>query len=173
MMISSNALSLFLLEHNQNGFCNCTLCSIQRLMSLDESDGAKFKRVCTDFPNIVILTNRATLSKIQVTFGHSPIGNKSLGETVSAFSLAVSSESLMVVYINIKRTFTRACDNIRLLITEIILCTAFGNLARSKNLHGLVLPNFVLILSLLSNGVVLDGQVSASELLKIFSTKTS
>ena len=43
--------------------------------------------------------------------------NKSLGETVTAFSLSGSLESLMVVSINAKHDFTITGKNIRLPVT--------------------------------------------------------
>ena len=44
----------------------------------------KYKRVCKDFPNIAILNKSATPSEIQLTFNHTTVGNKSLGESVVA-----------------------------------------------------------------------------------------
>ena len=97
-------------------------------MYLDNMDGTKFKCVCTDFPNIVVTTNSATPGEIQVTFWHMSIGNKSLGKTITAFSLAGSSEYLMVVYINNKRAFTRSRDKIRLPIMDVLLCASISEL---------------------------------------------
>ena len=73
-MISSNALSLFLLDHNQNGFCNRNIRSIQYMMRSDEPAGAKFKHVCVDFPNLALLTKSIKMGDIQVTFGNASVG---------------------------------------------------------------------------------------------------
>ena len=43
-------------------------------MRLDEPVGTKFKRVCADFTDIAVLTKRATMGEIQVTFCHMSIG---------------------------------------------------------------------------------------------------
>ena len=99
-MISTNALSLFLFEHNDNRFCGRNLCLIQELIRSDKPDGTKFKQVCVDFPNVAINPKRATPGEIQVTYGHTSIGNKSLGKTVTAFALAGSLEAPTVVSIN-------------------------------------------------------------------------
>ena len=77
-MILSNALSLFLLNHDQNRFFKCDIRSILDLMRPDEPAVTKLRHMCTDFQNIVLLTNSATLGDIQVTFGHMSDGNNSL-----------------------------------------------------------------------------------------------
>ena len=48
-MISSNALSLFLLNNNQNGVYNRNISLIKYLMRLYKPTGTKFKHVCVDF----------------------------------------------------------------------------------------------------------------------------
>ena len=84
-MISTNALSVFLLHHHLNGLGNKNLCSIQYVIRASEPATEKFKRVCEDFPNIAILTKSSTPDKIQLTFGNAAIGNKSLREYVVDF----------------------------------------------------------------------------------------
>ena len=81
---------IFLLDYDHNGICNSNIHPIQYMMLSDEPSGAKFKRVCADFPNIVLLTKSATPGNIQVTFVHVFVGNKSFRETFTAFTLAGS-----------------------------------------------------------------------------------
>ena len=104
-MISTNAISLIIVEHYHNGVCNHNLHSIQDLMCSDEPVGIKVKRVCADLPNIALLANSATPGEIQVTFGHLSIRNKSIEETVSDFTIAGSLESPMVVSIDTEHAF--------------------------------------------------------------------
>ena len=54
-------------------------------MGASEPAAEKYKRVYEDFPNLAILTKSATPGKIQLTFGHVNVGNKSLGESVVVF----------------------------------------------------------------------------------------
>ena len=107
-MISSNVISLFPTEHDQNGVCNCNLYSIQDPMRRDEPAGTKFKHVCADFPNLSLLAKRTNTVKIQVTFGHASVGENSFGETATVFDLAGSLESLMVVSIEAERALASA-----------------------------------------------------------------
>ena len=86
-------------------------------MHSDESSGVKFKRVCLDFPNPTIITNSTTLGKIQVNFGHAPIGNNSLGENVTVFYIAGSLESLMEASVNAKYYFASAKNYLCLPVT--------------------------------------------------------
>ena len=79
-MISTNALSLFLLKNNQNGICKRNLRLIQELMHLYKPSIAKFKWVCADFPNLALLIKSATTGGVQVTYVHTPVGKKSLGK---------------------------------------------------------------------------------------------
>ena len=120
-MISTNALSLFLLKHDQNGVFNRNLLSIQDLMRSDESAGTKFKRVCTDSLHLTLLTKTATPGEMQVTFGYTSVGNNSLEETVTAFALVGSLEYLVVASIDAKRDFTSANKKSRLPVTEFLL----------------------------------------------------
>ena len=83
-------------------------------MRLDKPAGSKFKRVCTDFPNMEVLTKSTTPGYIQATYVHASVGNKSLGETVTAFSLAGYLEAPTVVSIDAKHAFAVNGNNIRL-----------------------------------------------------------
>ena len=78
-MISTNALSVFILHHDINGPGSKDLCSIQEITRASEPAAKKFKKVCEDFPNLTILTKSATPGAVQLTFAHRIIGNKSLG----------------------------------------------------------------------------------------------
>ena len=60
----------------------------------------KFKRVCAYFPNLALLTKIVIPREVQVTYPHVSVGNKSLGETVTTFALAVLLEAPTVVTIN-------------------------------------------------------------------------
>ena len=60
-------------------------------------------------------------------------------------------------------------DNIRLLITEVLLCAAAGNLALSKNHWYWTLRNAVLLPQLLTDATILDRGSGTGEILKIFS----
>ena len=140
-------------------------------MHLDEPVGTKFKRVCTYFPNLALLTKSATPGDIQVTFGNASVGNKYLWETVTSFSLTGSLESPTVVSIDSKRAFTSAGKKIRLPVTEVLLRAAGDNLACLKNLRDLALSNTLLLPPFITKVVILDGKTSATEFLKIFATK--
>ena len=61
----------------------------------------KYKRVCEYFPNIAILTKSATPGEIQLTFGHTAFGNKSLGKSVVDFALTGDLISPSVTYLKI------------------------------------------------------------------------
>ena len=75
-MISTNALSMFILHHNLNGLGNKNLRSVQYVMCTSKPATEKYKRVCKDFPNLAILTNSATPGEIQLTFVHTAaLGN--------------------------------------------------------------------------------------------------
>ena len=82
-MISTNALSVFLLHHHLNGLRNKNLRSVQEVMRASEPAADKFKKVCEDFPNLAILTYSFTPGEIQLTFGHAAVRNKSLRESVA------------------------------------------------------------------------------------------
>ena len=81
-MLSTNALSIFILHHHQKGICNNNIRSIQDIMRASEPAKKKYKKVCEDFPNLAILTKSATTSKVQFNFGHATVRNKYLEESV-------------------------------------------------------------------------------------------
>ena len=101
-MISSHALSAFLLDHPLNGLGNLNLQSVQEVIRASKPATEKFKDICTDFLNLAILTKSSTPGEIQLTFGHSMVGHKSLGETLQAFALAGDLASPSVISFNLK-----------------------------------------------------------------------
>ena len=131
-MISTNALSMFILHHNINEIGNKNLQTIQDVMRASELDAEKYKRVCEDFPNLVIFTKSATSGEIQLTFVHAAVGNKSLGEYVVAFSLAGNLISHSMNSLKTEVNFAADGDKIRLPITEVLLRAAAGDHTRSK-----------------------------------------
>ena len=167
-MLSTNALSVFILHHHQNGLCNKNLCSIQYILGAIEPAAKKEKEVFEDFPNLAILTKSTTLDKFQLTFGHATVGNNSLGESVFDFFLAENLDSPSVVSIKMDITFAADSDKIRLQITEVLLCTAARNLARSKKQRDWTPCNAVVLLPFLTKAVIHNGELDAGELLKIF-----
>ena len=132
-MISTNPLSVFILHHHLNGLGNKNLCLVQDVIHSSEPAMDKFKRVCKDFPNLAILTKSSTPGKIQLTFGHTAVGNKSLGESVVVFSLAGDLSSPSVISFNIEIAFAADNDKICLPIVEFLLRAAAVDLTRSKN----------------------------------------
>ena len=128
-MISTNALSLFLVHRHPKGIGKNNLRLVQEVMRAIELDTDKFKKVCEDFPNLAILTKSSTPGDIQLTFGHAAVSNKSLGESVVDFCLAGDLSSPSVILFNIEIAFAADGDNIRLPIAEVLLCAAAGNLA--------------------------------------------
>ena len=96
-MISNNALSVFVIHHDLKGLGNKNFRSIQEIMRASEPAAKNYKNVCEDFPNLAILTKRATPGKVQLMFSHATVGNKSLGESVVDFALAVDLSSPSVV----------------------------------------------------------------------------
>ena len=74
-------------------------------MCASEPAAEKYKRVCEYFPNFTVLTKSATLGKIQLTFGHLAVGNKSLEESVVAFALAGDISSPSVISLKIEIAF--------------------------------------------------------------------
>ena len=67
-MIPHNALSIYLLQHNQNEICDQNIHSIQESMRLDDPSGSQFKHICTYFPNLVVLATSAMPVDIQVAY---------------------------------------------------------------------------------------------------------
>ena len=167
-MLSTNTLSVFILHHHHNEICNKNLYSIQDIMRASEPAAKKYKNVCDDFPNISILTKSATTGKFQLTFMHTTVGNKPLGESFVAFDLAGNIDSSSVVSINMYITFTTDGDKIRIPITGVLLRATAGNLARSKKQQDWTPRNAVLFLPLLMKAAILNRELDAGYLLKIF-----
>ena len=57
------------------------------------------------FPNLTLITKRETLGEFQVTYGHTSVRNKYLGETVTAFALTGSLKAPAVVTIDAETVF--------------------------------------------------------------------
>ena len=101
-------------------------------MRASEPAAKNYKNICEDFPNLSILTKSATPGTVQLKFYHAAVGNKSLGESVVAFSLAGDLSSPSVVSLKIDIDFAADGDKICLLIAEVLLRAVVGNLARSN-----------------------------------------
>ena len=104
-MISSHALSAFLLDHPLNGLGNANLRSVQEVIRASVPATEKFKDICNDFPNLAILKQSSTPGEVQLTFGHSTVENKSLGESLQDFALADDLGSPSVISINLDIAF--------------------------------------------------------------------
>ena len=138
-------------------------------MHASEPAAEKYKRVCEDFPNLAILTKSASPGEIQFTFSHAAIGNKSLWESVVAFSLTGNLSSPFVISLKIKIAFYADGDKIHLPIEEVLLRATTSNLARSKKQRYWNLRNAVLLPPYLTEAVILYIESDAGKLLKIFS----
>ena len=123
---------------------------------------------CNDFPNLAILTKSATPGEVQLKFVHATVGNKSLGEYVVVFSLAGYIDSPSAVSINMEINFFTNSDNIYLPITEVLLCAATGNLARSKKQRDWTQRNAVLLPPFITEATILNGWSDDGDLLKTF-----
>ena len=99
-------------------------------MRSDEPFGSKFKRACTDFPNLEVLTKSSMPKDFQVTYLHASVGDNSLGEKVGAFALVRSLKAPSVVLIDIERDFAGDGEKIRLPTTEALLRAASGRIAK-------------------------------------------
>ena len=106
-MISYHALSAFLLHHPLNGLGNANLRFMQEAMRASEPATEKYKNVCEDFPNLGILTKSSTPGEVQLTFGHSTVGNKSLGESIHTLALAGGLGSPSVILFNLDIAFAQ------------------------------------------------------------------
>ena len=137
-------------------------------MRTSEPANEKYKKVCDYFPNLVILTKSATIGGIQLTLAHTSVGNKSLGESVTAFALVGSLNSTSIVSIDANIAFAMDGDRIRLPIYEVLLCAATGNLARSKNQRDWTPLNTIFLLPILMEAEIFDMETSMEDLLKIF-----
>ena len=85
-----------------------------------------------------------------------------------AFALAGSLESPYVVSIDINIYLTVDSKKICLLIAEVLLGAAAGDLSRSKKQREWTLRNAVLLPPFLTEAAILDRETSNEELLKIF-----
>ena len=137
-------------------------------MRASEPATEKSKKVCEDFPNLGIMTKSSTPGEVQLTFGHATVGNKSLGESIQAFALAGDLGSPSVISFNLKIAFAPEGEKIRLPITEVLLCAAAGNLARSKKQRDWHSLNTVLLPPFLTEVAIIHGKSDAGEPLKIF-----
>ena len=132
-MISNNALSVFILHHHVNVISNNNLCSIQEVMRVRNLSAKKYKRVCKDFPNLVILIKSATPGEVQLIFVLAAVANKFLGNPVVDFALAGDLSSSSVISLKIYIAFTADSDKVFLPIAKVILRAAASNLAHLKN----------------------------------------
>ena len=73
-MISTNALSVFIVYRHLNGIGNENLCSVQDVMRASEPAAKKIKNICENFSNLAILTKSSTPGEIQLMFGHAAVG---------------------------------------------------------------------------------------------------
>ena len=167
-MISSHALSSFLIHHFLNGLRNANRRSIQEAVRASKPATEKYKNVCEGFPNLGILTISSTPGEEQLTFGHANVGNKSLVEYIQAFALAGNLDSPSVISLNLEIAFATEGEKIRLPITDVLLCAAAGDLARSKNQRDCPSLNAVLLPPFLTEFSILHGESDKGELLKIF-----
>ena len=83
-------------------------------MRASELAAKKYKKVCEDLPNLAVLTRSATPNKVQLTFSHATVGNKSLGESIVAFYLAEVLISPSMVSIKMDIAFASDGDKLRL-----------------------------------------------------------
>ena len=141
---------------------------VQEVLRASEPAADKSKKFCKDFPNLAILKKSSTTGEIQLTFCHTAVVNKSLGESVRAFAFAGDLSSRSVILFNIKIAFAADGKKIRLLIVEVLFGAADGNLAQSKKQRNWTSCNAVLLPSFLTEAAILDGELDAGELLKIF-----
>ena len=167
-MISSHALFVFILHHPLNRLGNANLQSVQEAMRASKTATEKYKNVCEDFPNLGIVTKNSTPGKVQLTFGHATVGNKSLEESIQAFTLTGDLGSPSVVSFNLEIAFAPDGEKIRLPIAEVLLRAAAGNLARSKNRRDWQSLNAVLLPPFLTEAAILHDESDAGELLQIF-----
>ena len=159
---------MFMLHYNLNGLGNKNLCSIQYVMHASEPTAEKYKRNCEDFPNIVILTKGTTSGKIQLTFSHAAVGNKSLGESVVDFDLAGNLSSPSMISLKIEITFSADGEKIRLPIAEVLLRATAGDFMRSKKQRYWTPCNTVFFPQFLTEAAILHSKSDTGELLKIF-----
>ena len=126
-----------------------------------------------DFPNLAVLTKSATHEKIQATYAHSSVGNKSLWQNSHHLRLEGYLEALAMVSIDIKHDFTGDGEKIRLLTTEVLLRAAAGELAKSKNIRNWTSMNVVVLPPFLTEIALTDGETAAEAIIKIFAERTN
>ena len=136
-------------------------------MCTRETAARNYKKVCKNFPNFAILTKSATPGEVHLTFGHTGVVNKYLGESVVAFDLAGYLSSPYVVSLNMNINFSTDGNNIRLPIAEVLLCVSTGNLARSKKQRDWTPRNTVLLPPFPTKATILHGESDAVDLLKV------
>ena len=158
-MLSNNALSVFILHHHKNRLCNKNLRTIQDIIRASEPVAEKYKNICHDLPNLAILTKSAAPGEVQLTFVHATVGNMSFGGSVVAFALAGNLDLPSVVFIKMYIAFAADGDKIRLPIMEVLLCTATGDLARSKKQRDLTPCNVILLPPFLAESAILNGEL--------------
>ena len=151
-------MSAFLLHHPLNGLGNENLRSVQEAMRASDPSTEKYKNVCEDFPNLGILTKSSTPGKIQLTFGHATVRNKSLGESVQDFALAGDLNSPSVISFNIEIAFAPDGEKIRLPIAEVLLRAAASDLTRLKKQRDWTSRNAVLLPPLLTEAAILHEE---------------
>ena len=157
-MISSHALSTFLLHHPLNGLGNAKYCSVEEAMRASEPATEKYKNVCEDFPNLGVLTKISMPGEVQLTFGHANIGKNSLGEYIQDFALAGDLGPSSIISFNLEIAFAPKEENIRLPITEVLLRAAAGDLARLKKQRDWQSLNAVLPPLFLAEVAILLGE---------------
>ena len=160
-MISSHAVSAFLLNHPLNGLGNANLWSMQEAIRVSVPAIDKFKDICNNFPNLAILMKSSTPGGVQLTFGHSMVGNKSLGESLQAFPLAGDLGSPSVVSFNLKIAFAPEGETFCLPITEALLRAATGDLKGSKKQWDWQSLNTVFLPPFLTEVAILRGESDA------------
>ena len=137
-------------------------------MRESEPTNKKLKRVWEYFPNIIILTKSITLGKVQLTFVHASVGNRSIGRSVTVCDLAGSLNSPYDVPINSNIAFSITGYKICLPIAEVLLHISVIDLARSKKQRDWAPLNVALLPPFLTEAELLDGDNSAEDILKIY-----
>ena len=84
------------------------------------------------------------------------------------FALAGDLSSPSVISFNIEIAFVTDGENIHLLIAEVLLRAAAGDLARSKKQRDWTSQNAVLLAPFLTEAAILHGKSDAGKILKIF-----
>ena len=141
---------MFILHHDLTVLCNKNLCLIEDFMHMSNPSCKISKCVCKYVLNMSILTKSATLGEIQLMLAHASFCNKSLGKSVTDFSLAGLLEEPSVVSIDAKIDFGNSSKIISIPITKVLLRADIGNLAISKKQRDWVVLNAVLLPSFLT-----------------------